>query len=383
MSRVNRNWYNLSFHLASVPISRCEISRLHGGEGTSHRFLGCCVAVWWLDTKISVDRPRKRQHSPPKRRCPTSSLHSVFPWRFKASWSETLVSYNMIIYVFTLNMEAAKSSEKLVSYHITTRCLHLEDGSSKVLRNAGNLPHKYKTSQHKDHGSENLKCIVIIVVLIVTNVKWNVPSTCLCYECLYVTIWLASSHVIWTLSSSSSSSSSSFSFFLMPFLRSRIFLFFNYGSFRHLVGLLGRGISPAPNEHCQFQILFRFESQEKMIAYSWMESHILQHYNSSFRLEVVKLQVQTEYMPDAVPLCQLARKHPLKFLQIKNRFIAATLDPRNVCDNTKTKSTYFQKINCRVQNCSGAHPASYPMGTRGSFLGGKVAGAWNWPLTSI
>jgi hypothetical protein len=29
----------------------------------------------------------------------------------------------------------------------------------------------------------------------------------------------------------------------------------------------------------------------------------------------------------------------------------------------------------RVQNGSGAHPASYPMGTRGSFPGGKAAGA--------
>jgi hypothetical protein len=29
----------------------------------------------------------------------------------------------------------------------------------------------------------------------------------------------------------------------------------------------------------------------------------------------------------------------------------------------------------RVQNGSGAHPASYLMGTRGSFPGGKVAGA--------
>jgi hypothetical protein len=28
----------------------------------------------------------------------------------------------------------------------------------------------------------------------------------------------------------------------------------------------------------------------------------------------------------------------------------------------------------RVQNGSGAHPASYPMGTRGSFPGGKPAG---------
>jgi hypothetical protein len=29
----------------------------------------------------------------------------------------------------------------------------------------------------------------------------------------------------------------------------------------------------------------------------------------------------------------------------------------------------------RVQNSSGAHPASYPMGTRGSFPGGKAARA--------
>jgi hypothetical protein len=29
----------------------------------------------------------------------------------------------------------------------------------------------------------------------------------------------------------------------------------------------------------------------------------------------------------------------------------------------------------RVQNGYGAHPASYPMGTKGSFPGGKAAGA--------
>jgi hypothetical protein len=37
----------------------------------------------------------------------------------------------------------------------------------------------------------------------------------------------------------------------------------------------------------------------------------------------------------------------------------------------------------RVQNGSGPHPASYPMGTRGSLPGGKAAGACSWPLTSI
>jgi hypothetical protein len=34
-----------------------------------------------------------------------------------------------------------------------------------------------------------------------------------------------------------------------------------------------------------------------------------------------------------------------------------------------------------IQTGSGAHPASYPMGTRGFFLrgvGGKTAGAWSW-----
>jgi hypothetical protein len=42
----------------------------------------------------------------------------------------------------------------------------------------------------------------------------------------------------------------------------------------------------------------------------------------------------------------------------------------------------FPRHHC-VQSGSGAHPASYPMGTRGSFLGGKAAGAWSWLLTSI
>jgi len=26
---------------------------------------------------------------------------------------------------------------------------------------------------------------------------------------------------------------------------------------------------------------------------------------------------------------------------------------------------------------------AHPMGTRGSFPGGKAAGSWSWPLTSI
>jgi hypothetical protein len=37
----------------------------------------------------------------------------------------------------------------------------------------------------------------------------------------------------------------------------------------------------------------------------------------------------------------------------------------------------------RAQNVSGAHPASYPSGTGGSFPGSKAAEAWSWLLTSI
>jgi hypothetical protein len=35
------------------------------------------------------------------------------------------------------------------------------------------------------------------------------------------------------------------------------------------------------------------------------------------------------------------------------------------------------------QNGSGAHPASYSMGSGGSFPWGKAAGTWSWPLISI
>jgi hypothetical protein len=36
-----------------------------------------------------------------------------------------------------------------------------------------------------------------------------------------------------------------------------------------------------------------------------------------------------------------------------------------------------------VQNGPGAHPVSYPVGTRGTFPVGKVARPWNWLLISI
>jgi hypothetical protein len=37
----------------------------------------------------------------------------------------------------------------------------------------------------------------------------------------------------------------------------------------------------------------------------------------------------------------------------------------------------------RVQTGSAVHPATYPMGIWDSYPGGKAAGAWSWPVSSI
>jgi hypothetical protein len=50
---------------------------------------------------------------------------------------------------------------------------------------------------------------------------------------------------------------------------------------------------------------------------------------------------------------------------------------------SNTDYTENFSLHHRVQNGAEAHPASYPMDTRGSFLRGKAAVAWSPPLTSI
>jgi hypothetical protein len=49
------------------------------------------------------------------------------------------------------------------------------------------------------------------------------------------------------------------------------------------------------------------------------------------------------------------------------------LDDRGSRDRFPTGAGNFS-LHHRVQNGSGAHPASYPMGNKGSFPGGKAAG---------
>jgi len=63
------------------------------------------------------------QHSPPKRRYRATPLHGVRKQRTSTSIFIAVKSPNH----FTLKMGAARSSETLVSYHITTRRYNPED----------------------------------------------------------------------------------------------------------------------------------------------------------------------------------------------------------------------------------------------------------------
>jgi hypothetical protein len=78
--------------------------------------------------------------------------------------------------------------------------------------------------------------------------------------------------------------------------------------------------------------------------------------------------------------------YQIKWRQI-NRGIASEIKSWNLyCSHFASLQPIFLRrilaTHC-VQTGSGAHPASYPMDTRGSAPGGKATGAWSWPLTSI
>jgi hypothetical protein len=95
-------------------------------------------------------------------------------------------------------------------------------------------------------------------------------------------------------------------------------------------------------------------------------------------------------------LLDLELKEHVTFLEeeFKENFLFSSvlrfraIFPRRVLDDRSCRFRFpagarnFSLHHC-VQNGSGVHPASYPMGTRGSFPGSKAAGAWSWPLTSI
>jgi hypothetical protein len=76
----------------------------------------------------------------------------------------------------------------------------------------------------------------------------------------------------------------------------------------------------------------------------------------------------------------ISRKNFVLFLKLKSRDSSVCialdygLDDRGSRVRFPAGAGNFS-LRYRVQNGSGIHPASYPMGTRGSFPRGEVAGA--------
>jgi hypothetical protein len=67
----------------------------------------------------------------------------------------------------------------------------------------------------------------------------------------------------------------------------------------------------------------------------------------------------------------LKEEHRLKVFE--NRVLRITGPEREEVAGA-WRTLHNEELHHRVQNGSGAHPASYPMGTRGYFPGGKAAG---------
>jgi hypothetical protein len=90
------------------------------------------TALYLRRPRLKSSPWRWRQHGPPKRWYPTTTLHGVTTQKI-STW------------IFILKMEAACTSETLVSYHHLN--LHTEDGGGMDLRNVGILLQHYTVSQ--------------------------------------------------------------------------------------------------------------------------------------------------------------------------------------------------------------------------------------------
>jgi hypothetical protein len=85
-------------------------------------------------------------------------------------------------------------------------------------------------------------------------------------------------------------------------------------------------------------------------------------------------------MPKWIRFSSQSKELWAEILKLKSRDKRYGLDYRGSRVRFPAEAGNFS-LHHRVQNGSGAHPASYQMGTRVSFPAGK--GAWSLPLTSI
>jgi hypothetical protein len=85
----------------------------------------------------------------------------------------------------------------------------------------------------------------------------------------------------------------------------------------------------------------------------------------------------SRFLTEKLMVAQLVKKFPAFYGTRKSRdssvgiALGYGLDDRGLIPGEAENFS----LHHRVQNGSGAHPTSYPMGTRGSFSGGKAAGS--------
>jgi hypothetical protein len=118
-------------------------------------------------------------------------------------------------------------------------------------------------------------------------------------------------------------------------------------------------------------------SQETVTGYSPV--HILTSYFSKVHFNII-LSSKPRFLNDLFTSGLSADNLYFHFPVRKSRDSSVGIALRYGLDDRGCRVRFLTgagdfSLHHRVQNGFGAHPASYPMGIRGSFPGGKVAGA--------
>jgi len=139
--------------------------------------------------------------------------------------------------------------------------------------------------------------------------------------------------------------------------------------FGQLVGLLERGISPTQSLYLHRTTQHR-KTRTHIHASSGSRTHDpsirAAEDSTCLRPEKIKWNTQNYF-----PFCRIGRIGIPQWYSVGWSGVRFSAGAGNF------------SLHRRVQTGSGAYLASYPMGNRGCFPGGKAAGAWSWSLPSI
>jgi hypothetical protein len=133
-----------------------------------------------------------------------------------------------------------------------------------------------------------------------------------------------------------------------------------------LQGILGK-------YSCSFRYPFIFKSRSSWLSHRiviWKDINASEHLCGS----ILTLKIEAARSSETLVTYQITTR-------CHNQVLDLNLHRRENLESSRSKNG---EVCSKLQNTIFLNsPASYPMGTRGSFPGGKSAGPWSWPLTSI